>query len=134
MTGRRVATGARVGLTLFEIVLATVILAGGLAVLTPQLETARQATTRAAREAEALNRAESLLNLAVAQASSGEPSPQTTDAGDGWTDTLEIATGELPTLLTLTATSEHVGPGGSVDASVTLHRLLFVPSLAEGTP
>lgn len=120
----------RSGLTLFEIVLATVILAAGLAVLAPLLETSRQASIRAARETEALNRAESLINFAVAEASAGEPSPQAIDA-DGWLDTLEVGDAFDPALATLTATSLRTDAEGRVEAEVTLSRLVFVPSRLE---
>ena len=136
-TGPIIATGlvrqasqppsARHGLTLFEVVLATVILAGGLAVLTPILETSRQASVRAAVEAEALNRARSLMGLAVAQASFGTPETVAADADD-WTETLDVESGQTPGLLTLTATVEHTNDAGNTDGRVRLVRMVYAPA------
>ena len=126
------APRGRDGLTLFEVVLATIILAGGLAVLSPMLSTMRLSLRQATLETEALSRAKNLIGVAVAEASVDAPSDQLFDSGDGWIESLAAVQTDPASRWLLTAVVQYVNDDGNIEADVTLERVLFVPA-AEGT-
>ena len=122
---------ARDGLTLLEIVLATAIFAVGVAVLGSQLELARQSGLRSTRQADAMNRAASLIGEAVALTTATDvPADIAEDAGGGWNETLTVTPYSTTTLL-LTARVTHTDARDNRDADVTLERIVFAPSLLE---
>ena len=122
---------SRPGLTLFEIVLATAVFAAGLAVLAPQLELARKAGLRTTLEADAINRARSVIGLAVAMTTATDlPVDESFDAGGGWSETLTVLPFS-PTTIKLVAEVEHRDDRGNRDAFVQLERVVFSPLLLE---
>lgn len=128
---RRAAAASRSALTLFEVVLATAVFVAGVAVIGPQLELARQASLRSTRQADALNRAQSIIGQAVALTTATTvPTDEEIDAGGGWIESLTVEPYTATTLL-LGAEVTHADDRGNRDARVRLERVVFSPLLLE---
>lgn len=132
-----VTTGvaARAGLTLFEVVIAVTILAGGFAALSQLISVGNEAAVRAALELEALVRAESVLDEVVsgvlAMSSTGEVAFLDNES---WTYEVVAEPEEsgLPLMYCLVRV-RHINGAGSQNAKVELSRLVYVPVESEAT-
>ena len=131
MTGRRANFASRAGMTLLEVVLATVILAASLAVLGQLLNGARSASLRAALEVEAVQRAESAVAAAVLTLAGGaEVEGQTLEDGP-WTVAVAAEAAGEGSLRRVTAVARHANEQGARDAEVELTRLALLAEAAE---
>ena len=121
----------RGGLSLLEVVLAAVILAGSLAVLGQYLNAARLASGQAASETEALVLAESLMDDAVAALSSGAvPADVFEDSGTWRNERTAVPIDEGPlhhVNVVVTRSSEE----GQQIAQVTLERFVLLAEVDE---
>ena len=122
----------RAGLSLLEVVIATVILAASLAVLGQLLGGARKASARAALETQAVITAQSEIDTAVAAIIAGLTLEEAEDSGDGWSirravEAADFGLTDADSLARLTVHVTHENEQGGRDCRVTLQRLVFVP-------
>lgn len=120
---------ARLGLSLFEVVIAVSILASGFAVLSSLISVGNEGAVRAALELEALVRAESVLDEVVSGVTEMASVGETAFADDQlWTYEVVVepdASG-LPLNFCLVRVF-HVNTTGKQNAKVELSRLIYIP-------
>ena len=119
----------RRGLTLYEVLLALLILLGAMTVLAQHITVGSRASVKGQLQ----TRAALLCEAKLAEVLAGvEPMTPVADrsleaAGTGWSWTLEVAQGAAADLLDLTVTVRHVDSLGHQNASFTLRRLTRNP-------
>lgn len=127
---------ARRGLSLLEIVIATVILAASLAILGQLIDQGRLASTRAANELTALSRCQSVMDAAVVEVVSGIAVPDVLLEDDQWTSEVTVEPTENETLTRVIVVTRKLESDGRRTARVELARLVYTPSevnpLSEG--
>lgn len=124
---------ARYGLSLLEVVIATVILAGALAVLGQLIEQGRSAAGRTAFELQALARCESAMDAACVELSGGVTVPDVELEEGGFVTEVFVESAEMEPLQRVTVITKHINERGTTTASVTLTRLVMpLPDDTEG--
>lgn len=123
--------GDRHALTLYEVLLALVILLGATVVIGQIINTGSRAAVQAQLRSEAVIRCQSKLSEVVAgivplQAVSGQPFE---DAGPQWTWSLQFTAGPHIDLLDLEVTVDHTDPATQQVVSQSLRRYLRDPQV-----
>lgn len=122
---------SRDGLTLFEVMLALVILLGSLAVLTQHMRVGAQAGVHGQLNTQAAMLAETKMAEVL---SGAEPMAAVADvpldtSGTGWSWSLAVGGGPVQDLLDLTVTVSHVDSLGNANASFSLRRYVRDPQV-----
>ncbi len=119
---------ARRGLSLFEVIIAVTILAGGFAVLSQLISIGNEGAVRAALELEALVRAESIMDEVVSGVTEMSSTGETPFLDDElWTyETVIEPDASLPLVLCLVRV-RHVNSTSLENAKVELTRLIYIP-------
>jgi len=116
------------GFSLFEVVLATVILSTSLAAISTLMEVARISVSQSTREVEALIRCESLVDEIILTA---EPvasiSSQPFEDDSNWNYSITAEPTEIETLQQVAVQVTHAGNRKQRDAHVELTRLIYTP-------
>lgn len=121
----------RRGLTLYEVLLALVILLGSTVVIGQIISTGSRAAVQAQLQSEAILRCQTKLSEVVAgieplQSVSGQPFQ---DAGPEWSWSLQFGTGPHIDLLDLEVTVAHTDPATQQVVSQSLRRYLRDPQV-----
>lgn len=116
----------RRGLSLLEVVVATVILAGALAVLGQLVENGRTAAGRSVRSLEAVSRCESILEAACVELSTGFAIADVPLEDGDWLSEVTVEQTDSEALVRVSVNTSHRNERGVRTANVTLHRLVYV--------
>lgn len=134
---RRLQTDLRRGMSLLEVVVATVILAGSLAILGQLINAGRISAAKSIDELGALTRCQSIMDAAVVEVSTGVAVPDMLLEDGDWTSEVIVDPTESETLVQVTVTTKRFNAEGRRAAVVELTRLVYLPpeddSLSEGT-
>jgi type II secretion system protein I len=120
-------TGARRGITLYEVVIAIAIFAGAIAALSEALTTATRAALQSRMQSQAVLLCETKMAEIVAGATPATSAGENafTDAGlDGWTWKVNVTPGAHAGINQVDVTVNCRQAASSVDASFTMTRLL----------
>ena len=121
----------RSGLTLYEVFLAIMLLAGALAVLGQHLSVGVRSSEAARLRTEAELLATAQLNRVLGGV---VPLEQVADApvegaGDDWTWSLDVTGGPAEGLLAVRVALSHAGPAGDPDEAFALHQWVRDPAV-----
>lgn len=122
----------RRGLSLFEVVIATVILAGSLAILGQLIDRARSAASRTANELHCLSRCESIMSATCLELSTGVTVPDVLLEEDSFLSTVDIEPTDSETLVRVTVHTKHFNSQSTLTADVKLVRLVLPLPEEEG--
>lgn len=118
------------GITLFEVVLALAIFLGALASISQILRNGSKANIQARMASEATLRCETQMNELVAGSLPLETVSRAAFEDDpNWTWSVVISDTEIPDLLEIQVTVEHINSRSDVDRSFQLTRLMRDPQL-----
>jgi len=136
-TGRRSGTersrrrSSRSGITLYEVVLALLILLISLAALGHLISTGSRAAANTQLMSQASLLSESKLSEVIAGVEPMQPvsGASLSEAGEDWVWSLQVSPGPHPDLLELEVTVSHIGQDGRTDISSSLRRYVRDPQV-----
>jgi len=120
------------GFSLFEVVLAVVILSTSMAAISTLIDISRISAAQSILEVEALIRCESLIDgIILTNAPETSLVEEPFEDNPAWSYSITTEPTELETLQQITVQVTHRGKQEQYDAEVKLVRLIYIPPLSD---